>query len=78
MQVITCDAKGRLYLNEKIRTKYGERFVAVPTLSEVLLIPAPKDPVGDLREATTRLRGKSLKALRDAIHQQTLKQVKPR
>mgnify|MGYP001585050807 CR=1 FL=1 len=76
MPVLTCDEKGRLYLHEELRERYGKRFLAVPTPKEILLVPIPRDAVADLREATKKLRGKSLEELKQGIERAARHQVK--
>ncbi len=76
MQTVECDAKGRLYLKQSLREKYGRRFVTVPARGEILLIPVPKDAVTDLREATSMLRGKSMRELKMAIEKTIRDQVR--
>ena len=56
MQAIKCDSKGRLYLKESLRKRYGDIFIAVPVPGEIVLIPVPSDALRDLREATKKLR----------------------
>ncbi len=75
MEQLKCDSKGRLYLKESLRKRYGERFVVVPSTGEILLIPIPKNPVQDLREATKKIRGMSLEQLKALIEKQARKQV---
>lgn len=51
MDLLTkCDSKGRLYLKDTIREKYGELFYLVQMPGELLLIPIPKDPIKELAE----------------------------
>ena len=45
-----CDGKGRIYLREALRAKYGERFLVVEGPNELRLLPRPQDPVADLAE----------------------------
>lgn len=75
MQVAKCDMKGRLYLRESLRQKYGERFIAVPAPREILLIPVPEEPLQDLREATKKLRGVSAKKMKAIIEETARQQV---
>ena len=67
MQITRCDKKGRLYLKESVRSRYGSEFVVVETPREVVLIPVPEDPVKDLEELGKPLAKYSLKALRKRI-----------
>ena len=56
MQETQCDAKGRIYLREKTRARYGKRFVVVEAPDEIILLPIPDDPVADLAEFGKPLR----------------------
>ncbi len=71
-----CDAKGRLYLKEELRKKYGDRFIAVPAAGEIVLLPVPKDPVKDLQEVAGKARKLSLKRLKKLIRETALYQVR--
>ena len=75
MQTLKCDSKGRLLLRESLRTRYGDRFIAVPAPGEILLIPVPEDPVTDLREAAKRARGLSTRKLKSVIEETASRQV---
>ena len=75
MQSIKCDAKGRLFLRETLREKYGDRFVAIPSHGRIILLPVPNDPVADLRDASKKLRGKSIRELKRMIEQEARRQV---
>ena len=75
MPVLTCDAKGRVYLGEKVRAKYGDRFLLVQAPSEILLVPVPDDGVAALRRASRKLRGKTMKELKRAIAEQARQEV---
>ncbi len=50
MKPTVCDAKGRIYLEQDIRKKYGTRFFVVPTGDKILLFPLVDDPVKDMAE----------------------------
>ena len=75
MQLTKCDAKGRLYLRESIRERYGRQFIVVPAPGELLLIPVPDDPVADLRDLGKKLRGFSLTKLKTLIKEEARRQV---
>ena len=67
-----CDSKGRIYLRERIRERYGETFFIVESPEGLLLKPKPKDPVQDLREMGKSLRGKSFRELKRMVAEQAL------
>ncbi len=75
MTTAQCDSKGRLYLKEALRTRYGEKFIIVETPKSVLLLPVPKDPIKDLSEIGKALKGRSLKDLKKHIRQSAVKEV---
>ena len=75
MQTAQCDAKGRIYLREKTREKYGERFVVVEAPDEIILLPIPKDPVADLAELGKPLRHLSLRQIKAKIRERAKKEV---
>lgn len=50
MQEVVCDEKGRIVLPKQVREAFGRRFVIVPALGEILLLPIPRDPVKRLGE----------------------------
>ena len=70
IQSIKCDQKGRIYLKQAIRARYGDKFVVVDLPDGVLLRPVPRDPVADLAERGRPIRGMSLRQLRAAIRKQ--------
>lgn len=47
MMYTTCGGDGTLYLDDDIRSRFGEVFVVVETDDGILLIPAEGDPVKD-------------------------------
>lgn len=67
MQITKCDKKGRIYLRESLRSRYGERFMVVEAPDELVLLPLPDDPVADLGELGKGLPTASLKQLRARI-----------
>ena len=75
MMEITCDRKGRIYLEESIRARYGKKFIVVEAPGELVLLPVPDDPVKDLREWGKPLRGMSMEEIKQAIQEQAEKEV---
>ena len=75
MQKAQCDAKGRIYLREKTRKKYGKKFVVVEAPGELILLPIPDDPVKDLEELGKPLRGLSIKEIKRRIRERAMKEV---
>jgi hypothetical protein len=71
----TCDRKGRLYLQESVRAKYGKTFIVVEAPGELVLLPVPDDPVKDLREWGKPLQGMSMEEIKQAIQEQAEKEV---
>ncbi len=67
---VECDRKGRLYLKEALRSRYGEKFVIVEAPHELILLPVPKDPVKDLAELGRPLRKHSLVSIKRRIREQ--------
>ena len=39
-----CDSNGCIYLEDDVRSRYGETFVLLETEDGLLLVPAPEDP----------------------------------
>ncbi len=76
MQIARCDKKGRIYLKESLRTRYGDRFVAVEALDELVLLPVPDDPVEDLGELGGKLPNISLQQLRARILERARREAK--
>lgn len=65
-----CDRKGRLYLRESLRSRYGEYFFVLALPDRIILLPVPADPVRELRRIGRLLKGISIKALKKAIREQ--------
>ena len=76
MTLTVCDAKGRLYLKEELRRRYGNRFIAVAASGEIVLLPVPKDPVKDLQDVAGKAQKLSLKRLKGLIRETALHQVR--
>lgn len=75
MQIARCDKKGRIYLKESLRTRYGDRFVLIEGPDELVLLPVPDDPVEDLRELGGKLPKISLQELRAKILERARREV---
>ena len=67
MKIAQCDSKGRLYLKEALRHRYGNRFLVVEAVDEVLLLPVSDDPLEDLEQLGKELPDISVKEIRKAI-----------
>lgn len=50
MPDVTLDDRGRLLLPRELRKKYGEEFVVIEALGEIVLRPIPKDPIAALQK----------------------------
>lgn len=61
---IECDKKGRIYLKEEVRDRYGRKFYLIEGLNEVILLPIPQDPLKDLQELGKNLPDISIKEMR--------------
>ena len=70
-----CDSKGRLYLREAIRAKYGDAFIVVETSHGLTLLPVPKDPVKDLAELGKALKGQSIREIKNRIRERAKREV---
>ena len=66
-EVLKCDERGRLYLKEAVRMRYGEKFVLVEAPDEIVLLPVPADPLKDLVDLGRKLPKLSLRQLRARI-----------
>ena len=75
MQLLKCDSKGRVYLKEKLRRSYGERFVLMKTPDELVLIPAPVDPLKDLQAMGEKLKEKSIGQIKKEIRKRALRDI---
>lgn len=64
-----CDSRGRLYLRDVIRSRFGEEFIVVETKDGVLLLPVPSDPVADLASIGKALSGLSIDEIKKGIAQ---------
>lgn len=58
MMYTRCEGDGTLYLDDDIRSRFGEIFVVVETEDGILLIPVEGDPVKDGKRVAAFLLGK--------------------
>ena len=63
MEKTKCDSKGRIYLREAVRSKYGRQFFVLEEPGQIVLRPVPEDPVGDLDNMRKALDEAQMKAL---------------
>jgi len=56
MMYANCGGDGTLYLDDDIRSRYGEMFVVVETDDGILLVPAEGDPEKDAKRLSEFLR----------------------
>jgi len=75
MQKAQCDKKGRLYLREAVRARYGDRFMLVEAPEELVLIPLPSNSVHALAELGQPVRSHSIAELRTRIRKRAKKEV---
>ncbi len=75
MHLTHCDERGRIYLKEAVRTRYGEEFIVVEAPSEIVLLPVPDDPVEDLARLGEKLKGISIQDMKAAIRRRAQKEV---
>ena len=70
-----CDKKGRVYLRQSIRSKYGERFIVVQGPDRMIFFPVPDDPIEDLAKLGKPLRRLSLKSIKKRIRDRAVQEV---
>ncbi len=76
LDTLICDDRGRIVLGKKIREKYGEKFVVIQGLDEVVLRPIPQDPIKDLQELGGKIpRNLSIKELKQQARESAIKQA---
>ena len=75
MRISKCDSKGRLYLKEALRSRYGDKFIVVETGDAVTLRPVPDDPVADLQLLGKALKSNSIKTIKKRILTRARKEV---
>jgi hypothetical protein len=57
MMYASCGGDGTLYLEDDVRSRFGEVFVVVETDDGILLVPAEGDPTKDAKHIAELLRG---------------------
>jgi len=76
MPITKLDDRGRLLLPKESRDRYGDEFMVVEALGEIVLIPVPKDPLKALREEGKKLpKDMSVKDLKKLAHELALKEL---
>ena len=75
MLKVKCDIKGRIYLREKLRARYGDEFILVERLDGFMFLPIPENPVQDLEELGKKLRGHSIKEIKRKTEKRSLREV---
>ncbi len=76
MENVKLDERGRLLLAKEIREEYGDEFVVVRSIGELVLIPVPKDPLKALRMEGKKLpEDMSVKDLKSLARNLILKEV---
>ena len=78
MNSTTCDQRGRMYLKQSVRSRYGEKFLVLEVPGEIVLIPVADDPVADLARLGRPLKDKSLDDLKAGIHERAMKEARSR
>lgn len=73
---IRCDEEGRLQLQPGLRARYGEEFVVVEAPGELILFPTSDDAVKDLERLGKKLKGKSLKEIKQRIRDRALREAR--
>jgi hypothetical protein len=75
MNLTRCDSKGRVYLKEEIRAKYGREFLMLQALEEIILLPVPENPMKDLEELGKMIPIKSLHEIKKKIKLRAMQDV---
>ena len=75
MLITKCDQKGRIYLREAIRSRYGEKFLVVETADGLILLSLPHDPVADLSDLGQALAGCTLLEARERIRRRAVQEA---
>jgi hypothetical protein len=77
MNIAKCDSKGRIYLKETYRARYGESFIILATPDELVLLPLSSDPLKELEDIGRDIPIRSIRKLRDRIHARARREVRP-
>lgn len=76
MPYAKLDDRGRLLLSKEVREKYGDEFVVVESIGEIVLFPIPKDPLKALEEEGKKLpKNLSVTDLKKQAKELVLKEV---
>ena len=75
MQRAQCDKKGRIYLKEALRSRYGERFVIIETHHGLVFVPVPSDLVADLAELGKQLPTDSIETIKKRIRRRAVREA---
>ena len=78
MHSTTCDQRGRMYLKQSVRSRYGEKFLVLEVPGEIVLIPVADDPVQDLARLGRPLKDKSLDELKAGIVERAVQEIRAR
>ena len=70
------DSKGRLYIPKKLREKLGgDEVYLVEIGGRIVIVPKPRDPVGDLEEVGKNLPDKPIEVLKEEILRQAMEEI---
>lgn len=70
-----CDSKGRVYLKEEIRAKYGREFLILQAPKEIILLPVPENPLKDLEALGKMIPARSLHEIKKKIRSRAMQDV---
>ncbi len=71
-----CDSRGRVYIKETLRSRYGEDYMILDSGRGILLLPIPEDAIKDLVDLGRTLKGKSIAQLRAAIRDRARREIR--
>lgn len=67
--------RGRVYLKDTLRKRYGESFVVVDNGSGVSLLPMPEDAIADLADSVKDLPEQTLDQLQARIKERAARET---
>ena len=70
-----CDSRGRIYLRDEIRSKYGRAFIVQEGDESVTLVPVPDDPVEDLAALGMSLPTESPEQIKQRIRRRAVREI---
>lgn len=76
VHVTACDRKGRLYLKESLRQRFGAQFIIVESADGLKLLPVSRDPLASLREQGKRLHGRSIDEIKRRIRARAAREAR--